>query len=171
MSTHVPSCRLDLELSDSIIDYDLRWEGMYQSCSIPGVQYNFSVYVQIRSVQKIENTDVGIRHADHEAPSIRKIWHWLSPTNGGRSVGILSSLTQATGVFILCTDSIVAHYSSLYCKYIHYMFRPNWPSSTCVLVLCGKPYCPGFFSRLVLCCDHARVLAELALLSRTSIRH
>jgi hypothetical protein len=45
-------------------------------------------------VQKTENTAVGIRHADHVAPSIRKSWQ-TSPTSGGRSVGIVRSRTQA----------------------------------------------------------------------------
>jgi hypothetical protein len=37
---------------------------------------------------------VGIRHADHVAPSIRKMLAITSPTSGGRSVGILRSRTQ-----------------------------------------------------------------------------
>jgi hypothetical protein len=39
-------------------------------------------------VQETENTAVGIRHADHVAPSIRKSWQ------SGRSVGIVRSRTQ-----------------------------------------------------------------------------
>jgi hypothetical protein len=44
-------------------------------------------------VQKTENTALGIRHADHVAPSIRKLVI-TSPTSGGRSVGIVRSRTQ-----------------------------------------------------------------------------
>jgi hypothetical protein len=46
-------------------------------------------------VKKAENTAVGIRHADHVAPSIRKV-ALTSPTSGGRLVGIVLSKTQAT---------------------------------------------------------------------------
>jgi hypothetical protein len=45
-------------------------------------------------VYKTENTAVGIRHADHVAPSIRKKLAITSPTSGGRSVGIVRSRTQ-----------------------------------------------------------------------------
>jgi hypothetical protein len=45
-------------------------------------------------VQKTENTDIGIRHADHGAPSIRKKLTITSPTRGGRSVGIVRSRSQ-----------------------------------------------------------------------------
>jgi hypothetical protein len=45
-------------------------------------------------VQKTEDTAVGIRHADHVAPSIRKKLAITSPTSGGRSVGIVRSRTQ-----------------------------------------------------------------------------
>jgi hypothetical protein len=45
-------------------------------------------------VWKIENTAVGIRHADHVAPSIRKKLAITSPTSGGPSVGIVRSRTQ-----------------------------------------------------------------------------
>jgi hypothetical protein len=43
-----------------------------------------------------EITAVGDRHADHMAPSIRKILQLTSPTIGGRSAGIVRSWTQAT---------------------------------------------------------------------------
>jgi hypothetical protein len=49
-------------------------------------------------VWKIENAAVGIRHADHMAYSIRKRMAQISPTSGGRSVGIVRSRTQATEV-------------------------------------------------------------------------
>jgi hypothetical protein len=45
-------------------------------------------------VYKTENTGVGIRHADHVAPSIRKKLTITSPTSGGRSVVIIHSRTQ-----------------------------------------------------------------------------
>jgi hypothetical protein len=45
-------------------------------------------------VYKTENTAVGIRHADHVVLSIRKKLATTSPTSGGRSVGIVRSLTQ-----------------------------------------------------------------------------
>jgi hypothetical protein len=44
-------------------------------------------------VYKTDNTAVGIRHADHVAPSIRKKLALTSPTSGGRSVGIVRSRT------------------------------------------------------------------------------
>jgi hypothetical protein len=47
-------------------------------------------------VYKTENTDVGIRHADHVAPSIRQKSAVTSLTNGGRFVGTVLSRTQAT---------------------------------------------------------------------------
>jgi hypothetical protein len=45
-------------------------------------------------VKKTENTVVGIRHADHVAPIIRKKLAITSPTSGGCSVGIVRSQTQ-----------------------------------------------------------------------------
>jgi hypothetical protein len=45
-------------------------------------------------VRKTENTAVGIRHADHVAPSIRKKSAITSPTSGGRLVGVVRSRTQ-----------------------------------------------------------------------------
>jgi hypothetical protein len=46
-------------------------------------------------VYKTDNTAVGIRYADHVAPSIRKRKLAItSPTSGGRSVGIVRSRTQ-----------------------------------------------------------------------------
>jgi hypothetical protein len=43
---------------------------------------------------KTENISVGIRHADHVAPSIRRKLAITSPTSGGRSVGIVRSRIQ-----------------------------------------------------------------------------
>jgi hypothetical protein len=45
-------------------------------------------------VYKTDNTALGIRHADHVAPSIRKRLVIISPTSCGRSVGIGLSRTQ-----------------------------------------------------------------------------
>jgi hypothetical protein len=45
-------------------------------------------------VYKTMNTAVGICHADHVAPSIRKTLAITSPTSGGCSVGIVRSRTQ-----------------------------------------------------------------------------
>jgi hypothetical protein len=47
-------------------------------------------------VYKTENTAIGIRLADHVAPSIRKKLALNLPTSGSRSVGIVHSRTQAT---------------------------------------------------------------------------
>jgi hypothetical protein len=44
---------------------------------------------------------VGIRHADHVAPSIRKKLALTSLTSGGRSVGIVRLRTEAMVFFIL----------------------------------------------------------------------
>jgi hypothetical protein len=43
---------------------------------------------------------VGIRHADHVAPSIRKKLAITSPTSGSRSVGIVHSRTQTMEFFL-----------------------------------------------------------------------
>jgi hypothetical protein len=51
-------------------------------------------------VYKTENTAVGIRHADHVAPSISKTLAITSPTSGGRSVGIVRSPTKTMGFFL-----------------------------------------------------------------------
>jgi hypothetical protein len=45
---------------------------------------------------EIYNTAVGIRHANHVVPSIRKKFALTSPTSGGRSVVIVRSQTQTT---------------------------------------------------------------------------
>jgi hypothetical protein len=52
-------------------------------------------------VYKTDNTAVGIRHADHVAPSIDKKLAITSPTSGGRSVGIVPSRTQTMQFFFL----------------------------------------------------------------------
>jgi hypothetical protein len=57
-------------------------------------------------VYKTENTAVGIHHADHVAPSIRKNLVITSPTSGGRSVGIVRSRSQ-TMEFSLVQFSLV----------------------------------------------------------------
>jgi hypothetical protein len=45
-------------------------------------------------VKKTENTAIGIRHAEHVAPSIRKKLAITPLTSGGSSVGIVRSRTQ-----------------------------------------------------------------------------
>jgi hypothetical protein len=47
------------------------------------------------SGQKTENVAIGIRHADHMAPSIYAKLALSSPTSGGCSIGIVRSETQA----------------------------------------------------------------------------
>jgi hypothetical protein len=56
-------------------------------------------------VQKTENTDVRIYHADRAAPSILKQLAITSPTSGGRSVGIVRSRTQTTE-FVYVQDEL-----------------------------------------------------------------
>jgi hypothetical protein len=56
-------------------------------------------------VYKTENTTVGIRDADHAAPSIRKELAITSPTSGGRSVGIVRSRTQTMEISLSETAS------------------------------------------------------------------
>jgi hypothetical protein len=51
-------------------------------------------------VYKTENMAVGIRHADHVAPSIRKKLAITSPTSGGRSDGIVRLRTQTMEFFL-----------------------------------------------------------------------
>jgi hypothetical protein len=48
---------------------------------------------------EIREYGVGIRHADHVAPSIRKKLALTSVTSGGRSVGIVRLRTEATEFF------------------------------------------------------------------------
>jgi hypothetical protein len=51
-------------------------------------------------VLKSENTAVGIRSADHAAPSIRKKLALTSPINGCRSISIVRSPTKATELLL-----------------------------------------------------------------------
>jgi hypothetical protein len=52
-------------------------------------------------VYKTENKAVGIRHADHVAPSIRKKLAITSSTIGGPPVGIVLSRTQTMEFFLI----------------------------------------------------------------------
>jgi hypothetical protein len=54
-------------------------------------------------VWKGEDMAVGIRHADHVAPSIRNKLILTSPTSGRRSVGKVPSRTQITE-FVFCLN-------------------------------------------------------------------
>jgi hypothetical protein len=66
-------------------------------------EYNWGAIWKKSSGSGLENRDydLGIRHADHVAPSIRKKFALISLTSGGRSVGIVRSRTQATVFFFL----------------------------------------------------------------------
>jgi hypothetical protein len=57
-------------------------------------------------VYKIENTALGIRHADHVATYIRKKLAITSPTSGGRSVGIVRSRTETMEIFLPCICTV-----------------------------------------------------------------
>jgi hypothetical protein len=52
-------------------------------------------------VQKTDNTAVGIRRADNATPFYPRNLTLTSPTNGGRSVGIVRSRTKATELLLL----------------------------------------------------------------------
>jgi hypothetical protein len=56
-------------------------------------------------VYKIENTAVGIRHAENVAPFIPQKLAITSPTSGGRSVGIVRLRTQTMDFFYTSTFS------------------------------------------------------------------
>jgi hypothetical protein len=60
----------------------------------------------------LENREygLGILHADHVAPSIRKKLAITSPTCGGRSVGIVRSRTQTMEFFITRSKRKVRQY-------------------------------------------------------------
>jgi hypothetical protein len=70
------------------------------------------------SVQKTENTAVRICHADHVAPSIRKMLAITSPKSGGRSVGIVRSRTQTMEFSLVLVFS-----------FIHQNFRNEYQES------------------------------------------
>jgi hypothetical protein len=74
--------------------------GILDGSSSVSLSVGFSLYFagwyRASPVYKTENTAIGIRQADHVAPSIRKKLTLTSPTSGGRSVGIVHSLAQAT---------------------------------------------------------------------------
>jgi hypothetical protein len=62
------------------------------------VRYELNLYMLYRRkpVQKGENTAIGIRHADHVAPSNPQKLALTSPTSGGLSVGTVRLQTQVT---------------------------------------------------------------------------
>jgi hypothetical protein len=65
-------------------------------------------------VWKTKNTAVGIRHADHVAPSIREKLAITSPTSGSRSVGIVRSRTQTVEFFRVLALSLSHLSASVY---------------------------------------------------------
>jgi hypothetical protein len=65
-------------------------------------------------VKNTKNTVVGIRHADHVAPSIRKKLAITSPTSGGRLVGIVRSWTQTMEFNNVCVCVCVCVYIYIY---------------------------------------------------------
>jgi hypothetical protein len=62
---------------------------------------------------------VGIRHADHVAPSYQQKLALTSPTSGGNSVGIVRSRTEATELF----SYYYYYYYYYYYISIHYLTR------------------------------------------------
>jgi hypothetical protein len=71
----------------------------YRGISLLSTSYKIVSNILLSTVQKVENTAVGIRHADHVAPSISKKLVLTSLTSGGRSVGIVRSRTEDTEFF------------------------------------------------------------------------
>jgi hypothetical protein len=71
-------------------------------------------------VYKTKYTAVGIRHADHVTPSIRKKLAITSPTIGGSSVGIVRSRTQTMESFfsntVLAATAVIWPLCILYTK-------------------------------------------------------
>jgi hypothetical protein len=61
---------------------------------------SYLVEIVAAPVYKAENTAVGIHHADHVAPSIRKKLALTSLTSGGRPVGIVRLRTEALEFFM-----------------------------------------------------------------------
>jgi hypothetical protein len=67
-------------------------------------------------VYKTGNTAVGIRQADHVAPSIRKFGNHFAE-NGGRSVGIVRSLTQTMEIYADSDHGDICKYLKLLVKF------------------------------------------------------
>jgi hypothetical protein len=63
-------------------------------------------------VWKVENTAVGIRHADHVTP-VSKNCHFNSPTSDGRLVGIVRWRTKATEFFFYYDNREYAYLDTL----------------------------------------------------------
>jgi hypothetical protein len=74
---------------------------------------------------KAENTAVGIGHADHVVPSIRKTLALTSPTSGGHSVGIVRSRTQATEFVLHVANILNTHLQRLYVHNADVMMSGN----------------------------------------------
>jgi hypothetical protein len=62
---------------------------------------------------------VGIRHADHVAPSNPQKLAITSPTSGGRSVGIVRSRTQTMEVYFYVEESRPPLWSSGQSSWLH----------------------------------------------------
>jgi hypothetical protein len=79
--------------------YQIFWEvvGLERVHSASWVQLRSYLEEKVAApVYKTENTAVGIRHADYETSLYPQKLALTSPTNGGRSVSIIRSRTQAT---------------------------------------------------------------------------
>jgi hypothetical protein len=63
------------------------------------IKFNFVSRWSNMPVYKTENTAVDIHRADHATPLYPQKLALISPTSGGRSVGIVRSRTQATEFF------------------------------------------------------------------------
>jgi hypothetical protein len=64
-----------------------------------GFEPTIPVFERAKTVRALDRA-VGIRHADHVAPSSRKKLALTSLTSGGRSVGIIRLRTDVTQFFL-----------------------------------------------------------------------
>jgi hypothetical protein len=68
------------------------------------------LWEQMRKERKVadpvEKTEINDRRGSaaltRRHPYIHKSWHYISPTSGGRSVGIVRSRTKGHGVCFIC---------------------------------------------------------------------
>jgi hypothetical protein len=92
--------------------------------------------VYIVAVKTTEITSIGIRHADHVAPSIRK----SSPTSGCRSVGIIRSGTQVTEFVFFCLVYIAESFLQV-TEYTTNSYFINSKEANSVEELLLNPHC------------------------------